>query len=88
MHEFVAPFLAEVGSWPMVGTAAWRQLGADDPAKLAAIYDAARHWALRTETSQQALADASRDIAAAADWPEVAREIQQRRGAYISRAGV
>ena len=37
----------------------------DDPAKRAAILDAAQHHALRLDTSQQALADAGGDISAA-----------------------
>jgi hypothetical protein len=38
-----------------------------DPRKVAALFDAAQHWALRVETSQQAQAETSRDISAAAD---------------------
>lgn len=85
VHEHIEPFLAEVGSFPMAGTPAWCQLDDDDPAKLAALLDAACHWALRVETCQQALADASREVSAAADWSELADDIRRRRGAYIPR---
>ncbi|CNU88617.1 DUF2742 domain-containing protein, partial [Mycobacterium tuberculosis] len=34
------------------------------------------------------MAQASRDVSAAADWPGIAREIVRRRGVYIPRAGV
>jgi Protein of unknown function (DUF2742) len=46
VHEHVAPLLDQIESWPMVGTPAWCRLADDDPRKLAALYDAARHWAL------------------------------------------
>ena len=85
VHTHVAPLLASVGSWPMVGTPAWSALDDDDPVKLAALYDAAQHWALRLETHQQALADASRDVSAAEDWPSIAREIYGRSTCYIPR---
>jgi hypothetical protein len=67
VHEHVAPLLESVGSWPTVGTPEWCELDDDDPRKAAALFDAARHWALRIETSQQQLAETSRDVAAAAD---------------------
>ena len=52
----------------MAGTLTWSQLDDDDPAKIAALYDAARHHALRVDTAQTALAEASHAIAGAADW--------------------
>lgn len=86
VHLYVEPTLKGVGSWPLVGSLPWRNLPTDDPAKLAAIFDAARHWALRVDTCQEALAEASRDISAAADWPAAARRLVQGRGdAYIPR---
>jgi hypothetical protein len=72
-HEFVEPVLARVGSWPMVGSVEWCQLPDDDPAKIASIFDAAQHWALRVETAQEQMAEASRAISAAADWGEIAQ---------------
>ncbi len=50
VHEFVAPLLEHVGSYPMAGTPEWCALPDYDPAKTAALLDAARHWALRVET--------------------------------------
>lgn len=91
VHTHVSPLLAGVGSWPMVGTPAWCQLDDDHPAKLAAIYDAAQHWALRVETCPEARAEASRDISGAADWgAAVARSTRRhadavRSGVYIPR---
>jgi hypothetical protein len=67
VHTYVSPTLAEVGCWPMVGTAAWCALPDDDPVKLAALLDAAQHWALRLETCQVAECEASHAISAAAD---------------------
>nr|WP_210419977.1 DUF2742 domain-containing protein [Mycobacterium helveticum] len=90
VNRLVTPLLAGVGSWPMAGTPAWCSLAQDDPAKWAALLDAAQHWALRVETCQQAHAEASRDISAAADWSAVARDLRRhaaaaRAGAYIRR---
>lgn len=73
VHEYVAPQLAAVASWPMVGTPAWCALDDDDPAKLAALLDAAQHHALRVETAQEARCAASQAISAAEDWDEVSR---------------
>jgi hypothetical protein len=85
VHLFVLPWLEAVESWPMAGTPAWCELGDDDPRKWAALLDAARHWALRVETCQAALADASRAISEAADWAGIAREIRDRQNVYIRR---
>jgi hypothetical protein len=79
VHEFGSAVLRQVNGWPMAGTPAWCALDDEDPAKLAALFDAARHWALRVETCQAAAAEASRAVAASADWPAIARQIHQRR---------
>jgi hypothetical protein len=83
--EHVAPLLEQVRSWPMAGTPAWCALDDDDPRKLAALFDAARHWALHLETNQQARAEASHDISAAGDWRSIADETRRRREVYIPR---
>jgi hypothetical protein len=85
VHEHVVPLLTEVQSWPMVGTLPWQHLPTDEPAKLAAIFDAARHWALRVDTAQAAQAETSRDISAATDWSALSRNMLQRNGVYIPR---
>jgi hypothetical protein len=77
VHEFVAPMLAEVGAWPMAGTPAWCELPDDHPQKVAAVYSAAQHWALRVETDQQASAEASRAVAASADWKAIAKAVHK-----------
>jgi hypothetical protein len=69
----------------MAGTPTWASLDDTDPVKLAALYDAAQHHALRVDAAQTALADASRAIAGAADWAAIAREAQRRSGIYIPR---
>jgi hypothetical protein len=84
--EFVEPILAQVGCWPIAGSISWQQLDDRDPAKWAALLDAARHHALRVDTAQNAMAEASRTIAAAVDWPEVARQIRRRASVYIPRS--
>jgi hypothetical protein len=85
VHEYVEPLLAAVGQWPMAGTPEWCALPDDDPVKLAALFDAARHHALRLDVNQAALAETSRDISGAADWPAIAREIHNRSTCYIRR---
>ena len=85
VHTHVQPLLVRVGSWPMAGTPTWASLDDGDPAKLAALYDAAQHHALRVDAAQTALADASRAIASAADWAGIAQEALRRSGIYISR---
>lgn len=88
VHEFVVPRL-EVACWPMAGTPLWVALDDDDPAKLAAVLDFGRRMALHLDTAQAALAEASHDISAAADWTTVARRVQHGRGpTYIPRRKV
>lgn len=85
VHECVSQLLDRVGEWPLIGTPEWCALPNNDPAKLAAIYSAAEHWALRLETCQQAKADASKDIAQAADWAAIGCDIARREGFYRER---
>ncbi|HUH70030.1 MAG TPA: DUF2742 domain-containing protein [Mycobacterium sp.] len=85
VHDFVAPVLARAGEWPIVGTPEWCAMPVDHPAKIAAVFDAARHWALRVETCQTALAEASRAVSAAEDWSGIANQISRRCGVYRRR---
>jgi hypothetical protein len=61
----------------MLGSPQWCALPAGDARKLASLFDAARHHALRVETAQQALCDASRAVAAEADWRAIGKEMLQ-----------
>jgi uncharacterized protein DUF2742 len=89
VHEHAAPLLEAVGSWPTVGTPEWCELDDTDPRKIAALFDAAQHWALRVETCQQSRAEASHAISAAEDWSAIATEIYYRRtSGYIPREEV
>jgi hypothetical protein len=85
VHEYVAPVLDRIGDCPTVGTPAWCSLPDDDMHKIGAIFGAAQHWALRLELSQEARAEASKDVSAAANWPSIARKMQQRATVYIPR---
>jgi Protein of unknown function (DUF2742) len=85
LREWMRPYLYAVGHWPMVATQAWFDLADDDPAKWAALIDAAQHHALRLELNQEARAEASKAISATADWPAVSREINQRNSFYTER---
>ncbi|WP_199253861.1 DUF2742 domain-containing protein [Mycolicibacterium mengxianglii] len=75
----------ENASWPMVGSPAWAVLDDYDPAKWAAILDAARHWALRLEANQTAWCDASRAVAAANDWGGTASSVHRREQFHASK---
>jgi Protein of unknown function (DUF2742) len=85
VHEHVAPFLQAAESWPTVGTPAWCSLTNDDPRKMAALLDAAQHWALRMDSCQEARCEASRSVSSALDWPAVAQEIKDLREFYTKR---
>uniref|UniRef100_UPI00389A1164 DUF2742 domain-containing protein n=1 Tax=Mycobacterium sp. HUMS_1102779 TaxID=3383487 RepID=UPI00389A1164 len=85
VHLFVVPMLDEAGSWPLAGSPAWQRLDDSDSRKLAAVLDGGRRDALRIDTAQAALAEASQAISAGADWSSVAREIRQRNTVYIPR---
>jgi hypothetical protein len=85
VHEFVTPALRSAESWPMAGTPAWCDLGDDDPRKLAALLDAAQHWALRVEMCQQASVTASHAISAAHNWAEIGNRIRERNEFYAER---
>jgi hypothetical protein len=82
VHEYVSPLLTDAELWPMVGTPAWCDLADDDPVKLAAIFDAAQHYALRIETSQLAMADAGSEISAAEDWSHISQRIRDEGEFY------
>jgi hypothetical protein len=77
VHEYVSPVLDRVGTWPMAGTVEWRDLPGDDPRKIAALFDAARHHALRVDTTQHAQIQAAQAISAAVDWSAVAGTVQR-----------
>jgi len=84
--------VAQAGTLPDAGTPAWAALADADPRKLLALAVEGEHIVLHREIRQEALAEASKDIAAAADWPAVGREIQQldaarRSGIRIERRG-
>ena len=85
VHEFVSPLLTIVESWPTIGTPAWRDLAPDDLRKVAAVFDAARHWALQLESNQVARCEAGEAISAAADWPAIAERIRGRAEFFTER---
>jgi hypothetical protein len=85
VHLWVQPHLDAAGPLPIAGTPQWCALSDTDPRKLVALPDFAQHWALRVETCQQAHAEASHAVSAAADWSAIATEIYRRRDSYIPR---
>lgn len=56
------------------GTPEWMALDFDDPKKLLSCVLDSPHHTARVEAAQAAMAAASRSVAAAADWPQVAQE--------------
>ncbi|WP_308012679.1 DUF2742 domain-containing protein [Mycobacterium intracellulare] len=87
VHEFLETMLAQanIGPLPWAGTPAWCELSDGDPRKLLALAVDGEHHVLRKETAQAAMAAASREIAGAADWTEISREIRGRNDFYTSR---
>jgi hypothetical protein len=85
LREWMEPHLADVGDWPMVATQAWLDLDDTDPRKLAAVLDAAQHWALRVETCQAAECEASHAVSGAADWSGIASQFLGRAMFYAER---
>jgi hypothetical protein len=85
VHEFVTAVLDQVNDWPLLGTPAWCSLTSEDPRKWASLLDGAQHWALRVDACQESRAEASRAVAGAVDWPEVARDTKQRNDFYAAR---
>lgn len=90
VHRLVAPILTQIESWPAAGTLPWQQLANTDPAKWAAILDAARYGALHMQLRQEHLADAGKKIAASREWADVCADSRRhaqaiRSGAYIPR---
>jgi hypothetical protein len=83
VHTFVLPLLDEVGSWPVAGSPPWVALADDDPRKIAALYDAARHHALRMDTEPRD--QAARDISTAEDWRKLAAELRDHQAIRIRR---
>lgn len=69
----------------MVGTVAWQMLSATDPAKWAAVLDAAQHHALRLEMCQGAQIQAAQAISGSTDWPVISRSIRQCTEFYEAR---
>jgi hypothetical protein len=83
-HEWVQQRIDGVGEWPMVGTQAWFDLAEDDERKLAAVYDAASHFALRVETCQIAECEASHAVSGALDWGAFA-QAQRRHNEFYAQ---
>jgi hypothetical protein len=85
VHEFVQRYLDTAGHYPAAGTPAWCELSDSDRRKWAALLAAAEHHVLRVETTQEEHAAAAKDVAAAADWSAIAKEIRSRADFYSAR---
>uniref|UniRef100_UPI003365A018 DUF2742 domain-containing protein n=1 Tax=Mycolicibacterium sp. TUM20985 TaxID=3023370 RepID=UPI003365A018 len=87
VRTFVEAAIQQAGvtSWPAAGTPAWCALSGGDPRKWAALFDDAQHWALRVDTAQEAMAEASRDLSSAADWSAANRYVTTHNAFYAAR---
>lgn len=88
VHQFLEAVVAQAnyGPIPAAGTPSWCTLSDGDPRKLLAVAIDGEHHVLRVEAAQERHAELSKDIAAAEDWPAVARRIHRGRGpAHIPR---
>ncbi|RFZ08113.1 DUF2742 domain-containing protein [Mycobacterium marinum] len=87
VSQFVNAVLgqANAGPLPWPGTPSWCAMSDGDPRKLLAVAEFGVHHALRVETAQAARAEASRAVAGSVDWPQIAREVRQRRDFYTER---
>lgn len=90
VHVFLETLAAQYDRLPIAGTPAWCAMSDGDPRKVVALAVAGEHHVLRCELDQIALAEASKSVAAAADWGAVARWNQRRAravasGVYIPR---
>lgn len=82
----VLEFVQRLGVDPVTalvaGSPAWNELPDEHPDKLGAVLAAGVHHALRLDTAQAAMADASKAVAASADWTRVGRP---RGRAYVPK---
>lgn len=86
VHEFITALVQQCGAaLPPAGTPEWCELADGDPRKLLALALDGEHHVLRVETAQMARAEASREIAAAANWTAMATRIRNRDNTYIPR---
>lgn len=80
VYDLVAPLLGDPHLIP--GSPNWCELGDDDPRKWAALLWCAVWWAIAEDGRQEAIAEASRSVAASAKWSHVGRP---RPKSYIPR---
>jgi hypothetical protein len=85
VNLFVESRLDGIEDRPLLGTPEWCSLSDNDPRKGAAVLEAGVLWALRLDTEQEHRAEASRDIAGAADWSAIGRSVAQREAFYADR---
>ena len=85
VHEFITELVAQANNLPVAGTPAWCALADNDPRKLLSLAAEGEHHVLRVETAQEAHAEASHDVSAAADWSALATNIRQHAEFYAAR---
>ena len=84
--RLAASHRAGLDNLPLPGTPQWCGMPDGDARKLLALVLGGVREALNHEVAQEHSADASHDIATAADWSAIAKRIRAGRGdAYIPR---
>lgn len=89
VYEFVQRLLVngniDADDLHPAGTPAWLTQDDGDVRKLLSCALEGVHHVLRVETAQLAIAEASRAVSAAVDWPQVAREVHARKSFRATR---
>lgn len=87
VHAFLEAVVAQAnaGPLPWPGTPSWCAMSDGDPRKLLALAAFGEHHVLRVEAAQNALAEASRSISAAADWTQLSQTARVRAEFYAGR---
>lgn len=93
VHDYVEKLAAQLGvdlrdRLPYPGTLSWLALDDGSPIKKAALLLAASQRVLHLEVEQEDRADASKAVAAAADWPAIAGEVRRLANARKSGARI
>lgn len=90
VHLYVESKLSTTDRVPPAGTLPWVELDDDDPAKRDAVLQAGVRWAVAEDARQEAMVQASHDVAETVDCQSIARSVLRQEwrrtaGVYIPR---
>lgn len=87
VNEVLTPVIVKYPDAPLLGTPQWCELRTDSPELVAAVFAAARAWAWQRWLEQDAMAQASAEVARSRDWGAEGRFLAGRASSsYIPRA--